>query len=66
MLTLTRSQWKEYKDAGQFPPDDAIEDTVQDLFESLEFTTAALRAILASKPVRYADEVIVHNDKILS
>jgi hypothetical protein len=63
---LTQSQWKEFEDAGEFPPDDAVDETVRDLFAALNRTNHALKAVLRNKSVRDADEIISDNERILS
>jgi hypothetical protein len=65
-MILTKSQWKEFEDAGEIPDQDSIDQTVQALHEALEETNRVLQAVLSNKPVRNADEVIVHNDKLLN
>lgn len=65
-MFLTKSQWKEFEDAGEIPDQDSIDQTVRALHEALEETNRVLQAVLSGNPVRNADEVIVHNNKLLN
>jgi len=65
MKSLTRSQWQEFIDAGEFASEELVEATIQTLFLQLEHTNKALQSVLASVPVRDADEIISANEKFL-
>jgi hypothetical protein len=66
MKYLTKSQYQEFIDAGEFPADTAIENTLIALYEALAETNSALQAVLSSNPVRNADEIIARNNVFLS
>lgn len=63
---LSKSQWKEFQDAGETPDIDLTDATVSQLFGALEETSLALQAAICGKPVRNADEIISANQKILN